>query len=310
MIKNYNYHNLIWVDVTSPTNEDVSSLVKKYSLNPVVGDVLLSPIRNPKVSSYKEYILLTLRIPIRTNNDNKKRVIKKEIDFVIGRNFIITSHAENIEPLHVFGKAFETNIILDKRGIGDHAGLIFYYIMQRIYAYMKNDLENIKDELERAEEHVFTGHERKMVEVLSDISRELIDFKQTIRLHHEVLVSFEAVPYKLFDEFLGKDMLSIAHDIRGEYEDVHNIMANCRELVNDLKETNTSLFSYKQNENMKLFSILAFVTFPLTLLLNLFSLPTSHIPLIGYKYDWEIIALTIIVLAFSMFYFFKKKKWL
>ena len=56
-------------------------------------------------------------------------------------------------------------------------------MVKRIYAGMCEDLRNIHDVLASAEEKIFTGNERTMVKVLSDVSRELIDFKQTARVH-------------------------------------------------------------------------------------------------------------------------------
>ncbi len=306
MIKTYTYRNLTWIDVESPTATDVSELVKKHGLHPLVGEELLSPTRKPKVDVYKNYIFLALQIPIRTKVRGNSVVVEKEVDFVIGSHFIITSRSETVEPLHSFARVFETNSILDKNGVGEHAGLIFYYMMKKIYGHLSHDLENIKDALKTVEEHIFLGHERNMVEVLSNLSRELIDFKQTIHLHKQTLESFSAVP----EDFFGKNFSIYLDDINSEYSSIHDNIVRNRELLNDLRDTNDSLLSTKQNEHLKLFSILAFVTFPLNLFLTLFLIPSEHTPIIGNAYDWEILVGIVIIAGLSMFYFFKKKGWL
>jgi len=134
----------------------------------------------------------------------------------------------------------------------------------------------------------------------------VIDFKQIIHLHREILESFSTIPGELF----GKDFDYYIDEMKHAYTSVHGLVLSNKELLSDLRETNDSLLSTKQNEHMKLFSILAFVTFPLMLFLNIFMLPTSHTPIIGYDYDWEILVGTVIVLAIGMFYFFKKKGWI
>ncbi len=306
MITTYTYKDLTWFDVESPSQDDVSSLVKKFSLHPLVGEELLSPTKKSRVDFYKDYLFLVLHIPIRTKSAGKYIVVEKEVDFVIGNKFIITSRNEIVEPIHSFSKFFETNSIIDKSGIGEHAGIIFYHMLKGIYRHMSEDLENIKDALSDSEEHIFLGHERKIVEVLSELSRELIDFKQTSRLHKEVLESFVTIP----DGFFDKSFTHYLEDLRSEYASIHEQITNNRELLNDLRDTNDSLLSTKQNENTKLFSILAFVTFPIMVLLALFTLPSSHTPIIGNTYDWEIILGIVIIAALSMFYFFRKKGWL
>ncbi len=306
MIKTYTYRNLTWIDVESPDQEDVTSLIKKHGLHPLVGEELLSPTKKQKVDVYKNYLFLALHIPIRTKIGKKYVVIEKEVDFVIGNNFIITSRNQIVEPLHSFSRVFETNSILDKSGLGEHAGVIFYYMMKKIYNHMSEDLENIKDALNEVENHIFIGHEKKMVEVISEISRELIDFKQTSRLHKDVLESFAEVPTDFFVKSFGY----FIEDLKNEYSTVHELVLSNRELLNDLRDTNDSLLSTKQNESLKIFSILAFVTFPLMLFLNLFMLPTTHKPIVGNPYDWEIIVGIVILGAVGMFYLFKRKGWL
>jgi magnesium transporter len=305
MTKTYTNKNLIWIDAESPSQDEISTLVKKYDLHPLVGEELLSPTRNSKVDVYKDYIFLAIHVPIRTKTNGKYVVVQKEVDFVIGNRFIITCRNEVVEPLHSFAKVFETNSILDKNSI-EHAGLIFYYMMKKIYGHMNEDLENIKDSLKYAENKIFLGHEKKMVEFLSELSRELIDFKQTSRLHSDVLESFKDIP----KEFFGKDFEMLMDNVRDEYETVHALVVNNRDLLNDLRDTNDSLLSTKQNESLKMFSTLAFITFPLMLFLNLFMLPTAHTPIVGGAYDWIILAAIVVIAAISMLYFFKRKGWL
>lgn len=306
MITTYTYKNLSWLDVESPNQDDVTLLIKKYSLHPLVGEELLSPTRKSKVDIYKNYIFLALHIPIRTKVGSKYVVIEKEIDFIISNKFIITSRDEVIEPLHSFARVFETNSILDKNGLGDHAGIIFYYMMKKIYNHMNEDLENIKDALSDSEDHIFIGHERKMVEVLSELSRELIDFKQTSKLHKDVLESFS----DLQEDFFGTSFQHFIDDLRMDYATVHELVISNRELLNDLRDTNDSLLSTKQIENTKMFSILAFVTFPIMVFLALLTVPSENTPIIGNAFDWEIIFGIVIASALGMFYFFKRKGWL
>jgi magnesium transporter len=306
MTETYSYRTLKWIDMDSPAPHEVSKLVEEYKLNPLVGEELLRPTRNAKIDTYKDHIYIVLHIPVRVNNGKERGIKEKEIDFIIGKKYLITSRYELVEPLHSFAKSFETNSILDKEGIGNHAGLIFYYIMKRLYGEMMHDLENIRDALGEAESMIFQGHERNMVEVLSLLSREIIDFRQTIRLHKEVLESFKVSPV----DFFGKDFHEYINDIQSSYNSIHDLITANRELLSDLRETNDSLLSTKQNEHMKVFTALAFVTFPLSVILALFSLPTTHIPIVGMSHDWEIIAGGVVILAVLMYAYFKEKGWI
>jgi magnesium transporter len=323
MIQKYPYKDLTWINVESPTSEEVARLIKDYNLHPLVGEDMLSEFSRPRIERYPDYIYLVLRIPIRSKSPIGRRtraayfIDEKEIDFVIGKNFILTAQFGIIEPLHNFSKIFETDSILNVkknhipgnehfRVDGSHAGFIFYYMMKKIYSHMQNDLGNMQGAILEAETGIFSGNERRMVEELSNLSRELIDLKQAGHSHKEVIEMFAPAA----TAFFGLDFRRCMEDILKEYGKISELTANNRELVNELRDTNDSLLSTKQNEAMKVFTILAFFTFPLTLIASIFSMDTRATPIIGQPYDFEIILGIMFIVALSLFSWFKHKKWI
>ena len=306
MIQTYRYNNLTWIDLESPSRDEISKLVKERDLHPLVGENILSKSSKPRVEHYGEYIYLVIHIPIRIKKDDRFSVEQREIDFIIGEDFIITTKYDTIEPLVSFSKAFETNSIIDRENLGDHAGYIFYYMMKKLYAHMLNDLDSIRAALLLTEDKIFAGEERKMVEVLSNLSRELIDLKQISRIHKEVLDSFAPIAY----DFFGADFKFYIDDILHEYSKIHEIGANNRELVVELRETNDSLLSAKQNEITQVLTTVAFITFPLSLVAGIFSMDTIHNPIIGLPHDFAIVMAIMAVMGIAMIGYFKYKKWL
>lgn len=302
MIHTYTYGDLVWVDVASPSQGEITDLIKKYDIYPAVGEELLSSQSEPRVELYKNCVYLTLDIPSRAG----RAVIKKEIDFVVGNKFIITTKYDTVEPLHNFSRIFETNSILDKKGMGKHAGFIFYYMLKKIYQHVGRDLNNIKDGIMRAEVKIFAGDEKNMVKELSQIGREILDAKQILRSHKEVL---ELVGIA-FEKLFGQSFRYYTDDLTAEYEKIHSVLENLHDLLRELRTTNDSLLSTKQNETMKILTMMAFITFPLSLVTDLFSMNTSHAPIVGHSFDFEIILAIMILLALSLFGFFKYKKWL
>ncbi len=297
MIHTRNYNNLVWIDVESPTREEVSGLVRTHGLHPLVGEGILTSTSKPRIEYHEGYIYLVLHIPLRTKVGEKYVVVEKEIDFVIGKEFIITTKYDTIEPLHNFSKVFETDSIIDKESIGEHAGFIFYYMMKKLYAHMANDLENMRDALMIAEANVFDGNEKKMVFALSNLSRELIDLKQIGRLHKDVLDALAPIVH----EFFGDDFHFYMNDLLKEYEKIHELSANNRELLSELRETNDSLLTTKQNEIMKILTIVAAIIFPLTLIESLFSSQVENMTML---------VVVMVLVTVGMTVFFKYKKWL
>lgn len=303
----YTNQDLTWIDLKSPSNEEISGLVKRYSLHPLIGEELRSSSLSAKIDLYPECIFIVLTLPVRTKTKNGYRIVDKDINFVIGRNFLITSHRDTIEQLEYFSKVFEANSILNKKGEKlQHAGHLFYFMIKRIYSGMIQDLENIRDSLLNSESHIFKGDERKMVRVLSAISRELIDFKQTARAHSEIWEEMVKGGISIF----GDDFSTYIKDIHAEFAKIHDLTTNARELLTDLRETNDSLLNTKQNETMKILTLVAFIFYPITFIASIFTIPAINVPIVTGPNGWWILMTLMVIVVFIMLWYFKKKDWL
>ncbi|MEI8248973.1 MAG: magnesium transporter CorA family protein [Candidatus Taylorbacteria bacterium] len=307
MITTHTHRGLVWLDLESPNNEEIAGVIKRYGLHPLVGEELKSSPSRAKIDFYKDYIFIVITLPVRIREDGTYRIVNRELDFVIGKNFLITSRADTIEQVEYFGKIFDANAILNKDEKIEHAGHLFYYMIKRIYAGMITDLQNINDALEASEAHIFKGDEREMVEVLSNLNRELIDFKQTARIHRDI---WEDMIVYVEKDLFGKEYVSYVRDIKTTFENIHELIANAHELIADLRETNDSLLDAKQSETMKILTIVAFIFYPLTFIASIFTIPASHVPLLDSPHGWTIIMGLMVLLAVGMWWVFKKKGWL
>lgn len=304
MLSTYNYKNIKWIDLESPTKEEVRSVMEEYHIHPLVADELLSPTLRPKVESHSNCVYLILHFPVIYNMHGKSE--SQEIDFIIGKDFLITTHYEVIDPLHEFSKVFETNSLLDKSDIEIHAGYLFFYIAKELYRSLALELDSINRELEDVEEKIFAGGEDKMVKVLSRVTRDLLNVRQAIYPHKDILNSFEVTG----TTFFGNDFKYHLRSIVGEYYKISNILEGHKETVQELRITNDSLLTTKTNNIMKILTIMAFITFPLSLIASIFSMNTQHMPIIGEQNDFWIIIIFMLGATAMMFIYFKYKKWI
>lgn len=303
MISRYKHNDLTWIDLESPTQGEVRDLMKEFSIDPLVAEELLSPTIRPKVDFMNDHIYMILHFPVMVQLDSSES--HHEIDFIVGKDYIITTRYSMVDPLNEFSKMFEVESLLDRENMGDHAGFILFYMIKKLYQSVENELSYLNDILRDINDRIFNGEEKEMVFHISQVSRDLLNFRRTLSTHKEVLASFEDVAGKLFDNF-SHHMSSIM----GEYYHVQNKIDINMDNVIELRETNNSLVSTKQNEIMKILTIMAFVTFPLSLIASIFGMNTAFLPIVGSQYDFWIIISGMGVFTITFFAFFKYKKWL
>lgn len=300
MLTRYAQHDLTWVDLVAPTPAEVRALMKEFDLDPLVAEELLVPSFKSKVERRGDAIYAILHFPAMRTAGSSARA-EQEIDFVVGKHFLITTRYENIDPLHSFAKAFEVNAVLG-RGGATHGGHLFASMARNLYGALGDECDLMHRHLQDIEDRIFNGDERKMVVELSQTGRTIHDFRQTLAPHKEMLNSFEPVAGRFF----GPEFSYYVREIVGAYGRVGVALENLHGSLDELRATNDSLLNSKQNEIMKRLTVLNFIFLPITFIAGLFAMDTHNNP----TGDFWLILGGIVAIAFSCFIYFKHKGWL
>ena len=303
MLNTYRYKNITWIDSLSPTTEEAKVLMERYELSPKVIRDLILPTYKDTITLYGDYIYIILHFPAIRHSHNHDE--QQEIDFILGKNYIITNKYEMIDELEKFAKEFEVNSILQCKNMRDHAGYVFYYIMKNLYSSMFDELESLQDQIKEIEQNIFIGKEKEMVSSISQIAKELMNFEHTIKPHKEILEKLKKVYVKLFD----KDFIENIQKLIDEHSKVEDILGGTVESMRELRETNDSLLSTKQNDIMKILTVFTFFALPFSIITGFFQMNTKITPIVNSNYAWPIIVGVEITIAILLFCFAKKKGW-
>ena len=84
-------------------------LVEEYDIDVEVAKELTTNTYRPKVDLHEKYMYIVMHFP---TTDARGKVHDQEIDFIIGKDVIITAHYEKIHSLQKIASTFETAFIL------------------------------------------------------------------------------------------------------------------------------------------------------------------------------------------------------
>lgn len=272
-----------------------------------MGQEIANPDLRSKVDYYKKQGLIYLVLHFPVISDSKDS-IEQEVDFIIGQDFLITTHYEKIDPLHDFSRIFEKNTLLDKSNMGEHAGYIFVYLMREIYKHSLDNLENIDDSLKNIEKDIF--QEKKQVSAVTTISetnRKYLNFKQALRHHGEIFRSFEGASIEMF----GQSFYYLLGTVTSEYNRVKNTLDVGKEILDDLRDTNDSLLTNKTNTIMQRLTAMTSVLLPVTLITGIFGMNTSeNVLFIHSPNDFFLVLVLMVIVGLITIIYFKGKKWM
>lgn len=303
MINRYTQGKITWLDVLKPTPDEIHEIFSECDIPLTLANDLTSMTPRSEVVTEKKSIKITLDYPIVKRTDINH---PHEIKFIATKSHLITVHFEEIEALHKFTKDFEVLSILKNKKSNATGGHLLLTLLSRLYLALDIKLDYLQSRLSDIEEGIFSEKEKEMVFEISELSRRLIDFKQTIQSHKSALNSLDA---SIKEVFTHNHEIQVS-EIKSQYEHLMTRTQSLSGTLIDLRETNNSLLTTKQNEIMKTFTILAFITFPLTLFTSMFGMNTKTTPILGRDFDFWIIVSIMAVVSISFFMYFRYKKWM
>ena len=95
-----------------------------------------------------------------------------------------------------------------------------------------------------------------------------------------------------------------------EYLKINSAVKSNLEILRELRDTNDSLLSAKQNEIMKQLTVLGAVVLPLTIIAQLFGMSIKYFPMVDNPNAFWIIVTMMCAVALCTLVYARHKKWI
>lgn len=301
MIERYTNGAYSWIDLFQPTTDEAREVMLEAKIPLSLMSDVTTPTPRSSVTVLDNVVKVMIDYPVVKRTDIDR---PHDIKFFITKNTLVTVHYESITAFYAFKKEFEVLSLLG-RTEKTHGGHLFAALLNTLYDALGKKLEYLEDQIGSIEHEIFNEHEKEMVLEISKVSRKLITFKQALVAHGDVM--HDARPH--FLRIFGEKFATVLDSLDDFYDHLARRLVALTESSSELRETNHALVSTKEGEVMKTLTIMAFVTYPLTLFASLFGMNTEHNPFVGSQYDFWIIIGIMSGIALSFFLYFRYKKW-
>lgn len=303
MVHRHHFKSLTWYDILNPTNDEIRELMAECGIPPGLARDLTSMTPRSDVEFEKGIVKLTIDYPVVRRTDIQH---PHEIKFIATKTALITIRFEEIETLHSFSKEFEVLGVLNNGTKAVSGPALLVAVLTYLYGGLDRKLDYLESKLNDVEKEIFNEHEKEMVTEISQLGRRIITFRHVVSTHEHVI---ESLPDALETAFTKKTRDYI-DGLPASFDHVHKRVQAIQRTLDELRDTNAALLTTKQNEIMKIFTILAFITFPLTLFTSMFGMNTISTPIVNQPGDFWIISGIMVGVSFVFFIYFRYKKWL
>ena len=305
MIFRHEYRGGVWVDLEQPTEDEVQSIVKEFSIGKLFEKEMSTPTPAPMAIADDDRMLLVLHFP--SHDAENSDTGNQEIDFVVGRDFIVTVRYEVVAPLYHLKKLLEAQALVG----GKHSlttDTLLEILFAHLYTSTRDHTDHLANNLSRVERTMFDGQEGATIRLISNISRKFLHLEAGLVDQEETLASF--LKALAGPRFFGASFTERGERILAERAQVMRLVGTHRAIAGELRETNNALLSARQNEVIKILTVVSFIFLPLALIAKIFAMKIKVMPFVDDPNGFWIILGFMGAIAGLLILFVVKKRWI
>ncbi len=297
---------MTWINISKPTRAYLNKLRGEY---PFLLDIdlkdCLPPFQRPKLLERGDYIFMVLLYPI---YDPKTKTVRPvEVDFFVGKNFIVTSHAGQVEPLLELARDCAGNSHACSKRLGDDAPTMMYNILHELLISVFPILTKLTNDILISEQRIFDESGHDTVRQILRIKSNIVQCRQAMQGHRMVIKKFVERSSSLFR--MGK-MTIYYDDLIGHTKEIWDYLKNDRDTIDAVYDSHTSLVTHSTSQASQRLAALALIIFPTTLAATVFTMAADNVPIQGHPYDFWIMLALVLMVMFGTIAYLKWKRWL
>jgi magnesium transporter len=303
MIEKLKIGTLKWYHILNPNNENLEFLKDNFHFHPLdIEDCRSDHKQRPKVDVYDDYYFIILHFP---NFDKQNKFLQiKEVKIFWGEDFVITIGQSHWVVSEMFNEGKEKEAKGEDFEVGTSDQLL-YYILERLMKSTQKIIKKIGDDLDSINSELFNVRADRTIEMISFIRKNMIMLNTMFKPQLPLFGKFESGQV----EGYAVNMEDYWGNILDYYKQMYDMTEDYGELIEGLSQTFDSLQANRTGEIIKILTLISSILLPLTFLTGLYgmniNLPLNDDP----RAFWIVIGVMIVIVS-TMYFLFKRKKWM
>ncbi len=257
-VRKVSHNGLTWYNFTTLGEADMRYLQRHFRFHQLDYEDLVSTKQRPKLDEYPDYLFIIFHVPYYDRRN--KRLVQEEVDVFIGQHFLVTIHSARLKVLEQLFTSVRDHADLRTEYMGKGSGFLLYEMISRLYENCFPMLDRIAERINQVEREIFAGRSKQMVEELSHLKLEIINFRRVIRPQRALVGALEANKQK----FLPDNLEIYFDDVQDAISRSADLLDNYKEVVESLEDTNESYIQHRTNNVVKVLTVISLITLPVS----------------------------------------------
>jgi len=293
-----------WINVdTLGDMKVIHAFAEKYDLHPLAVEDLLTPGQRPKLEAYGDDVHQPrVFIVMRMIQLVDSKLESEQIGIFLGRTTVLTFQER---PGDAWDPIRQRINIAGSRLRQNDASFLAYSLIDSIVDHGFPVLEHYGDALNELEEEVLENPDRKVMNRIHKVKRDLLVLRRAIWPLREVVNGMLRENHVCVSDATRTYM----RDVYDHIVEIIDIIETYREVATALTESYMSSVSQRMNEVMKVLTIIGTIFIPLTFLAGVYGM-NMPIPENHWRESYPAFWVICVTVAGGMLLWFRRKGWL
>lgn len=260
-----------WIDLFKPTDEEFAQVVSTLNFHPLAVEDCQSLERNqPNLYIYDDHYFIILHTIIRELSETQE-LLTEEVNFFIGKNYLVTHHLEDLKAVHSARKHIG-DIAKDIGKFGP--SMLLHDVVDRVIDDYNPAVRNIQKRIDGLEAGAAGTDPKLFFDKLITVRESLLKLRRQAlheldiikRLQHEVR------------ELIHPDLKPYYADIQDTVVHAWDLIESEKDNIDSLREIYLSMVSHRLNNTMRVLTTIATIFMPMTLVASIYGMNFQHMP--------------------------------
>lgn len=288
-----------WVNVTGLGDaETITSLGHQFGLHGLVQEDIANVHQRAKVEEFDDHLFIVARMV-----SFEEHLATEQLSMILGRQFVLTFQER---PGDCLGPV--RSRLKKKQGRLRDAGADYlaYAILDAVIDGYFPVLDMYTQKLDDMEEHMVALKSKHVIARIHRLRSEFYMLRKAVWPHRELFNSLVRDTGNRFD----KETLAYLRDCYDHTIQIIDSVDTCREIASDIRDYHFAQVGLRQNEIMKVLTIVSSLFIPLGFIAGLYGMNFEGMPELKWSFGYPLVLTVMGSVASGMMFYFWKRGWL
>ncbi|HUV75407.1 MAG TPA: magnesium transporter CorA family protein, partial [Dehalococcoidales bacterium] len=247
---------LLWLDICEPTEKEARFMEQSLKFHHLaVEDCISTQIHPPKIDDFGDYLFI---IAHGVNHAVESDIVETaELAIFLGSHFVVSNHNYPLYSVEAVKQLVENKVLIMKRG----ADFLAHALLDALVDNILPTIDQMSDIAEEIEENTIFNPQQSILEAVLRLKRSTLRIHRVTAPQREILNRLSRGEFSL----IKQEAQIFYRDVYDHLVSIEDLNQNVRDSADNALTTYLSSVANRQNETMKVLSIVAAIFLPLTL---------------------------------------------